>query len=143
VLQNKNQKKDAKGVKYLCRLGFSVDFVHRLGAGIDSMGKLLFHVLVGLGYFPNAKERITDCISICSKQEIFSDWVSPLIHIRLTGTERHSLWQSRAILPSTVSMHMQSKADFTYTTPYTYSVLCMSCNQFEMQPRYFSVTAVI
>lgn len=65
------QNEDAKWVKYLCRLGFSVDFVHRLGAGIDSMGKLLFHVLIGLGYFPNAKERITDCISICSKQRSF------------------------------------------------------------------------
>lgn len=81
-LWSKDKMGDAKWVQYLCRLGFSVDFVHRLGAGIDSMGKLLFHVLIGLSYFPNAKERIRDCIStsdcICSDQEISPDWVSHL-----------------------------------------------------------------
>lgn len=65
--RTRSKRKMPREWKYLCRLGFSVDFVHRLGAGIDSMGKLLLHVLVGLGYFPNAKERITDCISISSK----------------------------------------------------------------------------
>lgn len=147
-LWNKDKMGDAKWVKYLCRLGFSVDFVHRLGAGIDSMGKLLFHVLIGLGYFPNAKERITDCISICSKQEIFSDWVSPFnTHLsdksRDKAWEGHSLWQSRAILPAVVSMHRQSKADFTCTTPSAYSILHTSWDQFEIQPRHFSMAIVM
>lgn len=33
-------------IKYLCRLGFGIHFVHGLGTGIDCMGKFLFHVLV-------------------------------------------------------------------------------------------------
>lgn len=100
-LWSKDKTGDAKWVQYLCRLGFSVDFVHRLGAGIDSMGKLLFHVLIGLSYFPNAKERITDCISICSKQEISPDWISHFnTHLsnKPGSWQGHSLWQSRAVL---------------------------------------------
>lgn len=139
---------DAKWVKYLCRLGFSVDFVHRLGAGIDSMGKLLFHVLIGLGYFPNAKERITDCISICSKQEIFSNWL-PRFSTHLNDKSRneawegHSLWQSRAILPAAGSMHRQSKANFTCTAPGAYSILHTHWDQSEVWPKHFSMAIVM
>lgn len=57
--------------------------------------------------------------------------------------ERYRLWQSRAIFPATVSMHMQSKADFTCTTPDAYSILHTSWDQFEIWSRHFNMTIVM
>lgn len=143
-LWNEDEMGYAEWVKYLCRLGFSVDLVHRLRAGIDSMGKLLFHILIGLGYFPNAEEEIRDWISICSKQETFSDWVSPLkTHLTDISREGNSLWQSMAVLPDAVNMQRQSKADFTCTTPAAYQILHMSWDQPEIQAICFRMTMVM
>lgn len=129
-LWSKDKMGDAKWVQYLCRLGFSVDFVHRLGAGIDSMGKLLFHVLIGLSYFPNAMERITDCISICSKQESSPDWAS---HVNTHPSDK----------PGAQPLAKQGSSPATLSTGTTQSILHTNWDQFEIQPRHFNMTRVM
>lgn len=138
---------DAKWVQYLCGLGFSVDFVHRLGAGIDSMGKLLFHVLIGLCYFPNTEERITDCISIsdciCSNQELSPDRVS---HLNTHPSDEPSQDHGRGTASGKAGQfchteHAQARKCSSLTG--TCSILHTNWDQFEIQPRHFSMTRVM
>lgn len=142
-LWSKDKMGDAKWVQYLCRLGFSVDFVHRLGAGIDSMGKLLFHVLIGLSYFPNAKERITDCIStsdcICSDQEISPDWVS---HLNTHPSDEPSWDHSRGCGKAASGKASGKAGQFSCHTEHAQARRCSSltgttfCTQTEISLKY-------
>jgi hypothetical protein len=48
---------------YLCSSGLAIYSVHSLGASIDSMSEFLFHVSMGLSYFPDARKTETEvCI---------------------------------------------------------------------------------
>lgn len=43
--------------RYLRGSGLAVHTVHRLGAGVDGVGKFLLHVSMGLSYLSDAREN--------------------------------------------------------------------------------------